>query len=116
MNRLKYILAVAVVAMIFVQCSSSKKSAATATAPTAPKLTDQQKLDEIKQNYTQAQLEEGHTVWQASCGKCHTLYAPGTRNFDQWERILPRMAREAKLSSVDAGKVRAYILSNAKMN
>lgn len=115
MNRLKYILAVATVAMIFVQCSSSKKAATTTTAA-APKLTNEQKLDEIKQNYTQAQLDEGHTIWQANCGKCHTLYAPTSRSFDKWERILPSMSRKAKLTDVDAGKVRAYILSNVQMN
>lgn len=110
MNNLKRILAVAVVTVFFIQCSSSK------SATTTPKLTNQQKLDIIKNKYTQAQLDEGHTIWQGNCGKCHTLYAPDSRNIDKWERILPSMSRKAKLSDVEAGKVRAYILSNTQMN
>ncbi len=110
MNNLKRILAVAIVTVFFIQCSSSK------SATTTPKLTNQQKLDIIKNKYTQAQLDEGHTVWQASCGKCHKLYTPDSRDFDKWERVLPRMVKRSKLNDEDAGKVRAYILSNTQMN
>lgn len=70
-------------------------------------------VTEVKAKYTEQQMQEGMTIWQGSCGKCHKLFAPADRSVKQWEKILPRMSKKANLADEQAGKVRAYILSNA---
>lgn len=70
-------------------------------------------VNEVKAKYTEEQMREGMNVWQASCQKCHKLYEPASHTVKQWERILPRMSKKANLTDEQAGKVRAYILSNA---
>ncbi len=69
---------------------------------------------EIKKNYNEQQLEEGHTLWQNNCNKCHKLYEPSEYTVSRWENILPRMLKRAKLDDEQSGKVRAYVLSNSK--
>src|SRR5690606_1572056 len=91
------------------QCSTARKSASKTTEPTAGAT-----LGEIKRNYTPAQMEEGKVIWQDKCDKCHKLYDPASHTVVKWEMILPRMSQKAKLTEEEAGKVRAFILTNAK--
>lgn len=70
---------------------------------------------EVKKNYTADQMEEGKTLWQSSCQKCHKLYEADSRTVAKWESVLPRMSKRAKLSDDNAGKVRAYLIANAKL-
>lgn len=72
-------------------------------------------MAEVKKNYTEAQMEEGKTIFMGSCDKCHGLKEPETHTVAQWERILPRMSKKAKLEAEQAGKVRAYVLAHAKL-
>lgn len=87
------------------------KKATTASKAAAPAASDV--VAEIDSKYTAAQKEEGKTVWQTNCQKCHKLYEPQSHSIAKWEKILPRMSKKAKLSVEDAGKVRAYVLTHA---
>jgi cytochrome c5 len=64
--------------------------------------------------YTPEELAEGQTIFEGNCGKCHTLFAPDSRDVAAWERILPPMSRKAELTNIQAGKVRAYVLAHAR--
>lgn len=69
-------------------------------------------VNDVKDRYTEEQMREGMTTWQASCQKCHKLYEPTSHSVKQWEKILPRMSKKANLTDDQAAKVRAYILAN----
>jgi cytochrome c1 len=62
-------------------------------------------------NYNAQSLEEGKTLMENNCGKCHKLKPLANYNIAKWDKVLDRMIPKAKLSSEDGNKVRAYIYS-----
>src|SRR5690606_26230761 len=92
----------------------SRCSPKVATSVAATPATPAEKVAEVKRNYTEAQMEEGRLVYQGSCGKCHKLFTPESRDVEKWEKVLPRMVKRSKLDDTTAGKVRAYLLAHAK--
>ncbi len=113
MKKIITLLSFATLSVFLVNCSSGKKTAVTTPAENVEK-TPADKVAEIRKNYTAQQLEEGKTIWQGSCDKCHKLYLPESRSVQKWENVLPRMSKRSKLSDEQAGLVRAYIIANAK--
>src|SRR5690606_14882979 len=90
-------------------CAPKVASTVTTTESATPDA-----VAEVKKNFSEAQLEEGRLVYQNSCGKCHKLFAPESRDIEKWEKVLPRMAKRAKLDDETTGKVRAYLIVHAK--
>ena len=82
-------------------------------SPTA-KRTPAEEADYAKTHYTEAQRAAGKTLFEGSCAECHDLPVPGEYTIAQWDGILPKMFRKAKLSYDDAGLVKAYLVYNAK--
>lgn len=94
-------------------CTAKKATTSSSTVKAAePAASDI--MAEIDSKYTAAQKEEGKTIWQANCQKCHKLFEPESHTVAKWEGILQRMSKKAKLNDVDAGKVRAYVITHAK--
>lgn len=92
---------IATASIIFLAaCSSTKKTAS--SAPVA------------EVHFTAAELEEGKLIMESSCKRCHKLYEPESHTPKQWDKILPRMNKRAKLSPDQAAKVRGHIMSLAK--
>jgi len=57
-------------------------------------------------------LERGHAVHQAKCAKCHPFENPAAyQPVDLANRIMPAMARKAKLDATDEQAVLAYLLA-----
>ena len=108
MKRLFTIFSLMFTSVLLTECTPKK----TASSEMSP----DQKVAEVKKNYTEAQLEEGKVLMQNSCDKCHKLFAPGSRSVEKWENVLPRMSNRAKLNDQQAAMVRAYILSHAKLS
>lgn len=105
---MKHIALLAVgISISFVACTSKKATTSTASAADVVK--------EMQTKYTDIQREEGKTLWQGNCQKCHKLYEPQSRTVGKWERVLPRMNNRAKLTDEQAALVRAYLISNAKV-
>jgi cytochrome c5 len=94
--------------VLLAECTPKK------TTTTSMSAENTAKVEEIRRNYTQAQMDEGRTIFQSSCNKCHRLHEPAEHNIDKWEKVLPSMFQRAKLSEADAGKVHAYLIANAK--
>lgn len=109
MKKLLTLLAFAGFSFLMSNCSSSKSGAAGA-------MSDEAKVAAVKKNFTPTQLEEGKTLWQGSCGKCHKLYAPDSRSVEKWERVLPRMFNRSKMTEEQGNLVRAYLLSQVKLS
>ena len=105
MKKLTILIMLAVIA---VSSCTSKKAATTEKSPADV-------VAEVKKNYSEAQMAEGKTLWQGSCNKCHKLHDGPEYSVNKWENVLPRMFNRAKLNADNAGKVRAYLLANAKM-
>lgn len=100
MRNILSILSLFAATVLFLNCSP-KTTGAVAASPPAEVYTDAQKI-------------EGKAVWQANCDKCHKLYEPQSHNLPQWQKILPKMTKRAKLEDAQAMAVRAYIYSNAR--
>jgi cytochrome c len=108
MRKLLTISSLMLASLLLIQCTPKKT--------TTTVMTPAQKVADVKKNYTEAQMEEGKTLWQGNCNKCHKLFDPGSRTVDKWEAVLPSMTKRAKLNDQQAGMVRAYLLSHAKMS
>lgn len=109
MNKAILLITLTGTTLFFAQCASKK---ATTTGMSAEA---KAAVDEAKRNYTQAQMDEGKTISMQSCNRCHKYHEPQEFTVMKWEKVLPSMTQKAKLSQDDAGKVRAYLISNAKL-
>ena len=56
-------------------------------------------------------LAEGKTLFENNCAKCHSLYNPKDFSSEQWQPILIRMQKEARLDDVQIGNISNYINS-----
>lgn len=70
--------------------------------------------DQMKAQYSVAQLYEGKMIWQDNCQRCHKLFEPDTRTPEKWNKVLARMIPKAKLSPEQGKLVKAYLIANAK--
>ena len=95
--------------LLMMNCSSGKSSAGT-----TPAMSAESKVAAVKKNFSAQQLEEGKTLWQGNCDRCHKLFTPDSRDVEKWERVLPRMIKRSKLTDMQGQMVRAYLLTNAK--
>jgi len=94
--------------LVLSRCGSSKS-----TTVSKSEATPQNMVAEVKKNYTQAQMDQGKTIWQSHCNKCHKLYTPDSHSVSKWNNVLPRMTSRAHLNADEAGMVRAYLIGNA---
>ncbi len=107
MKRSIRVVALFSASLLLAQCTAKKT--------TTPKMTDEEVVAAVKKNYTEEQIKEGHILYTNTCGKCHDLFEPGSRTITKWERVIPRMAQKAEVSKEVEGKIRAYLVTNAKM-
>ncbi|MCB0698879.1 MAG: hypothetical protein KDC11_03485 [Chitinophagaceae bacterium] len=107
MKKILTVLTIGGMSVLMANCSAKKTASATKTP--------EQIVAEVKSKYSDEQMNEGKTIFQESCNKCHPLKEPETRTVDKWERVLPRMSERSKLDAEQAGKVRAYVLAHAKV-
>jgi cytochrome c5 len=63
---------------------------------------------------SQASLQHGRDLFTASCGKggfCHKLPTPKSRTVEQWNPIMVKMAKNAKLDDAQRESVLQFILA-----
>lgn len=114
-KRIAVLLLTAGAITLLAQCSpKASRTVATNNTKTAP-ATPADKIADIKGHYTAQQIEEGQSLFNSNCAKCHKMKMPETRTVEQWEQILPRMSKKAGLSEAQHQLVRAYVLPLAKM-
>ena len=58
-----------------------------------------------------ATLISGRQLYLGECSSCHNLEPVDAHSAAQWEKILPRMSKEAKLSETEGQSIRAYVLT-----
>lgn len=56
-------------------------------------------------------LVNGYNLYKNKCGSCHYLYKPQSYTVDQWNKLLPEMKEEAKLTDVEYNNIKIYLLT-----
>jgi len=60
---------------------------------------------------TLVELQQGHDIFVKSCGKCHKLKKPESRNPQEWTKALLKMGPKAKLSKEQTDLVYKYVVN-----
>ena len=116
MNRFSTALTIIAVSILLARCTAKKTTKSTPDTPTVViTMTPEEAVADVKNRYTEAQMEEGNVIFRDNCGKCHKLHEPETRTVEKWEKILPRMNKKSGLDAEQGGKVRAYVLAHATL-
>jgi cytochrome c5 len=96
-------------AIILVLVACSPKTAEVAT----PK--DNQESKVIKEEtstmtaYPNGEIAEGSTLYTAHCAKCHDLPVISRYSKEKWQKIVPSMAKEAKLDAIQENKILSFV-------
>lgn len=64
-------------------------------------------------NADMAQLMRGKTYYKANCGKCHGLKNPAKYTEEEWNRIMPKMKRKARIADSTSNIILTYVLTSA---
>ena len=67
-----------------------------------------------KPSFPTTEIAEGSKLYQENCGKCHKLKAVTNYSTEEWQKIVPRMAKKAKIDATAESKVLAYVLWGAE--
>ena len=57
------------------------------------------------------ELEEGKSIYENTCNKCHDLYDPTDFTKQEWVPILKKMQIKAKIDNAQTAKIHDYIVS-----
>jgi hypothetical protein len=71
-------------------------------------------LDRGKQKYpdlTMSELNLGKTLFEAKCGKCHSLARPFRVSVADVQKIMPKMAKKAGLPKESSDLVLEYLIT-----
>lgn len=58
---------------------------------------------------TSNELAEGKGLYENNCAKCHNLYNPSDYTAEEWNPILERMKKKAKIDDATTAKIYAYL-------
>lgn len=61
-------------------------------------------------------LQRGRKLYIHNCASCHELHLPSERESAQWERIMVKMQKKAKIDDATKDNIMQYLLTFAKTN
>lgn len=64
--------------------------------------------------YTKAQFMQGKTLNENNCAKCHKLKDPANFTEERLNKVIPNMAKKAKLTDADKDLVLKYYIASGK--
>lgn len=96
------ILSIAFIMLLVTACGSKKTTAAVS----AQTQVETKAVAELT-----PELAEGKNLYENSCAKCHKLYEPAKFSKEEWQPILVRMQKKAKLDDVKMASITNYIHS-----
>ncbi|MGN7811245.1 cytochrome c [Flavobacterium johnsoniae] len=96
------ILSAVFAAALLTACGSSKSASVASATPAAPANPTVELTPE---------LAEGKNLYENSCARCHKLYEPTKFSKEDWQPILVRMQKKAKLDDVKMASITNYIHS-----
>lgn len=68
----------------------------------------------VNPSTTTKEVEEGHALYTAKCGRCHNLKNPTKYTTSEWTPLMKRMAPKARLTEAETAQVTAYVMAYAK--
>ncbi|MBL7804177.1 MAG: hypothetical protein JNL02_10615 [Saprospiraceae bacterium] len=80
----------------------------------APKEADALRAAEKFPGYTLADLQKGHMLYKENCGKCHGLKSPRSLDEAGWRKIVPPMAKKAKVNATTEDAILKYLVTMSK--
>ena len=86
-------------------------SACTATKLVTPTQSDAERGSQKFQGYTLDELAQGKAIYESHCNKCHKYKVPESRDETKWDKIIPVMAKKAKLDSTQEDLVLKYVVT-----
>ncbi len=92
-------------ALLIVLAACSKKTVPTSTQASA---TDK------PASTTPDLAVSGKQIFEAKCGRCHSLRSPSEFTSQEWRPIMNRMADKAKLTTDEKTQVLTYVMQEAK--
>ncbi|MBD3583930.1 cytochrome c [Flavobacterium selenitireducens] len=82
----------------------------TVVQPTSPK-TPETPAVEVASTASES-VRKGKILYENNCGKCHRLFSPTEETAENWEPILKRMQKKARLEDADMALIHDYIFAN----
>lgn len=76
-----------------------------------PNETDVARVSDKFSGYTLSELSEGKTLYEENCKKCHGLKKPNKYTEEQWNKIVPVMAKKAKIDAQQEESIRRYVIT-----
>ena len=86
-------------------------TACTATKLITPSQADADRGSQKFQGYTLSQLDQGKAIYESHCNKCHRYKVPQSRDETKWDKVIPEMAKKAKLNSSEEDLVLKYVVT-----
>jgi mono/diheme cytochrome c family protein len=59
-------------------------------------------------------INNGYAVFAEKCQKCHKLKDPAKFTAEDWNKILPKMSKKAKLTDEQTALVHTYVMAFCK--
>ena len=76
-----------------------------------PKLLPPTEADATRTNSSLSSLQQAHSLYINKCGACHTLKLPPSESEENWKKIVPVMAKKAKLNASEEDLILHYVLA-----
>ncbi len=70
---------------------------------------DKKEVTEAAVEFPNATVAEGSTLYVENCGSCHKLKPVKNYTTERWAKIVPPMAKKAKIDSEKEAKILAYV-------
>jgi len=67
-------------------------------------------VKEEKSEFPSTEIAEGSSLYTDHCGKCHKLKTVTDFTQEEWKKIVPDMAKKAKLDATQENKILLYVL------
>jgi cytochrome c5 len=99
------------ISLIGLSTACGTKSAEISSKPQQePKVVEQEKIDSRPMAaFPNGEIAEGSSLYTNNCAKCHDLPEIPRYSKEKWQKIVPSMAREAKLDNLQESKIMAYV-------
>jgi cytochrome c5 len=110
-------ISILMIAFLIAACATSKKKSSTSTTTTTTTTTTastEADADWAAKKWpgtTASDLEQGHTYYTASCGKCHKLMDPAKHDEAGWRNTMKSMQPKAKIDDNTAESIIHYLVA-----
>ena len=97
-----------IISLVFIAAACAKKAVPVLSE------SDVSRGEKIFPGLTINELNEGKRLNDENCGKCHKLHQPKDESETEWRKIVPPMAKKAKLDDQQAELVLKYLVTMSK--